>query len=843
MSTNDDLIKDILTKMFYDTSKTLNENSNKFDKTINEQVTKTANCTLEASNLYKQAYSKVDTLAYNRAYDKKVYNRKYFWCLKDKKNWYFVKTLDQSKPDSKQKIQNFQKWYLEFIEKKTIKNENELITTSLCSKPCKYSQAVDGVFGDNVKKLWSKYSSVYKVYNPKFNTSETFDWKKTQSDYKLKQYPELAKIFRFTTLNPSGWDYNSNLPKSITEKTSTYAKYKSDECPFYKGWDLLNETFPKPRKYTTEELSKLEYVTVDQDALSKIESEKQSREDIILQKSSIKSDRLGYDRYRPDPQGVGQTKAETDYERSQQEYSKKKSEIAGFLEGAKAWNKEYDRVVNELQDKCGRPMMFCDTSRKNANGEQINDNCVYISYSDVCRRAGGLWVYNSGTNNAWCGCRSMSSSGLTATNGTMIQFKGPKGSFTSTIKWSRSLEYQTPGTGLGDREEREKEHEFWMYLELGLTVAGFASGPFAPLFLGAASVVGFVDGIKYIQEGDTHMGVMMLSLSLLGVPEIASAFRLLKSEAKVVGLLNKYGKDGLQKLVKSGVEVPQLLGAAEKAELAILKDAAISSQRLLGKKVVEKMTKNVLSEIGETAIKNGWDLKDLTKIVWNFSEKQPTLKGILIYLGGVPYTIDQVYLAMYGNDLDRQRSGIATLFDYITKNPRATQEAINVAWLKLQAEIQKIAAESTQVDIVKLLADMLKTSKNGKIDTSMLESDESVLARLRQQGKLKSPQATPEDMELQNKEQEKLKRWEEQKSNCDKIESLKNLGWKEVDKTTFVKEKQKNVKDPNYPSENCKTFNCFEKLTCQDKQNYFIYNQPNQSGGMPIQTSIVDNPN
>ena len=40
------------------------------------------------------------------------------------------------------------------------------------------------------------------------------------------------------------------------------------------------------------------------------------------------------------------------------------------------------------------------------------------------------------------------------------------------------------------------------------------------------------------------------------------------------------------------------------------------------------------------------------------------MAGMIIKIGGVGYTVDQVYLAFYGNDEDRKYSTFADLFDY-----------------------------------------------------------------------------------------------------------------------------------------------------------------------------------
>jgi hypothetical protein len=754
------------------------------------------------------------------------------------------KVLGQTIPTSSLQIKNFQKWYLEQKEK-TKPNSKNLYTTKLCSSPCTKGQAIDGSWGKNTKSVWNTYGQEYKKNNQ--NWSVSISWSKEDQDAEnlLKQRSDLAKIFRFTTQNPSGWNMVDALPNAIDSNISTkYAKLDPKDCPFYYGWDLNQKIFPYPKKYTDAEL-KLLFDSTGGDEKYKEKLKEKAKSDKEFEENSMGStnmgalqtgetwrisDRLGYDRYTPDPLGQGETGFGKKVREHNDYWDKQLNDsINKIYHGSVEWNKLFDKVKSEINTKCGTPLKVCQSS-KSEDGAQ--NNCVYISYSDVCRNAGGLWVYEPKTNNAWCGCRSMMDKSLSitnSTNGDMIEFNGPNGKFVQTIAFGHILEYQTPGTGGKVKKEQEESHATLSKIELALSAIGFVAGPFAPLFFGAAAIVGLVDGAKYWSEGDTHMGLMMMSLSLLGASEIASAFKLAKAEISAIKLVSNYGDEGLKTLIKTFKSNPEILGTAEINAIKILKQATYTSQRILGKEMSKKMLNNFARNLPKVAKEQKWGWKQFTKIFWNFAESQPTLKGILIYIGGIPYTLDQIYLALYGNDLDRQRSGIGTLFDYLSKRPQEVQIALDKAFIDFQSQLVVESATIQKFeDMMKKLMD-----SSGNIDLNKLESDEEVLERLRKEGKVESgfDQKRYDDIV---KTRDEL----ENKTGCDRYNSLIDLGWSEITKMESTKEKSKGTPIENLESVNCNGI----KYLINKTKEYIekIYPKTN-TGQSPINNTMVSN--
>jgi hypothetical protein len=892
MKNADELLKRILLNMKYDPKMSLNENKIKIDNVLiveqGQQIPTTMN---QIMQFQTYIWKKVDKLpdpttitdktkkynsklcstpctVYNNKINGKIYsgaidgiwggNTKSLWGTyketykKYNPNWNKndVKTqetvLGQTIPTSNVQIKNFQKWFLDQKEKSKPNSKN-LYTTKLCSKPCVKGEAIDGIWGGNTKSLWNTYGDEYKKTNQNWSVSVSWTKEEQNSQILLKQRSDLAKIFRFTTQNPSGWNMVESIPKAIDSNISTkYAKLNPKDCPFFYGWELNQKLFPTPRKYTESEL-KLLFTSTGGDQKYKEKLKEKFIADKGFEESKIGktnvgaiqtgetwriSDNLGYDRYVPDPTGQGGTQLVRDTKSHNDYWDKQLNDSSNKIyDGAIEWNKLFDKVKSEINSKCSTPLKICQSTKDKNVGQT---NCVYISYSDVCRRAGGLWVYEPNTNNSWCGCRSMldsSLSNVSTNSGDMIEFDGPNGKFTSTIAFGDILEYQTPETGGKIKKEREESHQTMSNIELALTAVAFVSGPFAPLFFGIAAVVGFVDGVNYYNEGDPYMGTMMMALSVLGAADIGVAFKLAKAELSAIKLLSTYGDDGLRTLIKTFKSAPEILGATEINAIKTLKQATFTSQRILGKEMSKKMLGNFVRNLPNVAKEQKWGWKQFAKIFWEFSEHQPTLKGSLIYLGGVPYTIDQIYLALYGNDLDRQKSGIATLFDYISKRPQEVQEALDKAFIEFQNNLVVNEGEIENYENF-----MEKTmGPSGILDLSKLKSDEEVLERFRKEGKI----VTGFDQQRYD-ELIKTRDELESKIGCDRLKSLIELGWVEISKIETTKEKSKGT-----PVEYLETVDCGGTKYLINKSNDYIekLHPKTNTGQPPVNKSILDTTN
>ena len=100
------------------------------------------------------------------------------WC--SEKNWANIWLNGVEVPVlSTNHVKSFQNYIFQTIEKFKIE-AGKTYNTMLCSvKPCTYTAAVDGNWGDLTIKLWEKYGENYKLVNPKWNDKNvSYDPKK-----------------------------------------------------------------------------------------------------------------------------------------------------------------------------------------------------------------------------------------------------------------------------------------------------------------------------------------------------------------------------------------------------------------------------------------------------------------------------------------------------------------------------------------------------------------------------------------------------------------------------------------------------------------------------------------
>jgi hypothetical protein len=323
------------------------------------------------------------------------------------------------------------------------------------------------------------------------------------------------------------------------------------------------------------------------------------------------------------------------------------------------------------------------------NADDEAENPVYISYSDICYYAGGLWVWNAGEGpNAYCGCRYMNrKNGLVGEQ--IFSVKGPNGQdLTVQIDFRSSMEYQTPG-GKKDNEEYQAIHDVLTVVELGLIAVSFVAGPAAPLFIGVSALVGVADSAIYFQQGDKYMGIMMMAISMLGIDDVVSLVKYAAAKTTIKTL----GKEGIQAIAKKQL-AKEVLSESEELAVREIQTAVYQSQNGLNSSMkLAMMDEFVTTGVYSTAIKNNWGWDKFFEMYYKINKKLlnlPSFTMMTIKIGGIAYTVDQVYLAFYGNDEDRKYSSFGQLFDYFKNASEAEkmQEA-QKQFEKMQKEIAK----------------------------------------------------------------------------------------------------------------------------------------------------------
>jgi hypothetical protein len=596
--------------------------------------------TITAWDKYKQKY--------------KAFNPK--WWVDDGKTG--AELSGQQIPVTTLQTKNFQKWYLEQIEKSK-PNLKGLYTTKLCKTPCTYNQAVDGVFGSigsNTRTLWDTYKDSYMKSNPNWYAEVDFDQNVVRSQEKIMK---IQKTFIFTKKNPSGYNGTSTLtdiPKWIVANKNTLFKFDEESATKMAnnyGWDINPKLFPPPKEYSQSDFD----LFMADDAPEKLKQINNERQDWYSYLEQNKSDRLGaggtFEKQTSVMTGIptrGQRYEENWEQRTRQ--AKGPQYVAG-----ETWNTDFRIVKRVINEKCKRPLMVTGI------GDEDAENPLYISYSDICTYAGGLWVWNAGEGpNAYCGCRFMDrKNGLIGEQ--LFTVKGPNGQdMTVQIDFRSAMEYQTPG-GKKDNEEYQAIHDVLTVVELGLIAVSFVAGPAAPLFIGVSALVGVADSAIYFQQGDKYMGIMMMAISMLGIDDVVSLVKYAAAKTTIKTL----GKEGIQAIAKKQL-AKEVLSESEERAVKEIQTAVYQSQNGLNSSMkLNMMDEFVTTGVYSTAINNSWGWSRFFDMYYKINKRLlsvPSMTFMVIKIGGVAYTVDQVYLAFYGNDEDRKYSSFSQLFDY-----------------------------------------------------------------------------------------------------------------------------------------------------------------------------------
>ena len=802
----------------------------------------------------------------------------------------------QQIPITSLQTKNFQKWYLEQIEKSK-KNTTGLYITKLCNSPCTYNQAVDGIFGSvgsKTRTLWGTYKNSYMNSNPNWYADVDYDQNVVRSQEKVMK---IQNTFVFTKEDPSGYDGRSavtNISSWIVKNATTLFKF--DEASATKmytnyGWNQNPKLFPTPKEY-----SQLDFDLFMPDngkaELEKIEQEKQRRN---YELSTNPSDRLG-------PGGTFELEQSrisgipTSGERAAENWNQRTKKAKGpqYVAG-EVWNTDLKYVKSVINEKCRRPLEISD------NDEDGGRSVVYISYSDICLYAGGLWVWNAGEGpNAYCGCRYMTrKNGLSGEQLFMVKNRNNQ-NITVQIDFRSAMEYQTPG-GKKDNEKYEVIHDVLTVVELSLLAVSFVAGPYAPLFVGASAIVGIADSAVYFQQGDKYMGIMMVAISMIGIDDVVTLVKYVAAKTTIKTL----GKEGIQAIAKKQL-AKEVLSESDKLAIKAIQTGVSESQIPLKSSMkLKMMTEFLTTGMYSTAVKNGWGWEKFFNMYYKLNKKlwnTPSIVFMVIKIGGVAYTVDQVYLAYYGNDEDRKYSSFAQLFDYFknAKEAEKMAEALK-AFETMQKDMAKNIKKYLNPEIIdkaleldynavepldKVLAfyksrhnartqkntpEKEKIQKSHKFTQSPplseVESGESVLSWgisgdsvteiqnfLKEKGyeieptgifdwdtefiisSFQSKNGLNQNGVMDNQTLFKLKQKESSENCTEKINSMKSSGWVEITKIDYFKK-----------LESTENIEKSEKIDCNGTIKYLfnsgqINQQPRYAGEAPILKTIVDNP-
>jgi hypothetical protein len=186
------------------------------------------------------------------------------------------------------------------------------------------------------------------------------------------------------------------------------------------------------------------------------------------------------------------------------------------------------------------------------------------------------------------------------------------------------------------------KHDWLTFVDIISGVLGMFPTPAAPIFLGVSLAACHADGALYFAENDPYMGGLILSFCLIPLGEF---IRYVPGAKNIISKGKQYCIDLLKKA--KSLSGKKVLDAAEKkivqeAELLIKEISKKSDEiaKLTQKYFVSRVISNIIKTGGK--LLHGTALL-LSKMSWAIGKP-------IIQLGGIYYTYDEIYLAMYATD-------------------------------------------------------------------------------------------------------------------------------------------------------------------------------------------------
>ena len=458
--------------------------------------------TIKLWNTYKESYKK-----FNRS-----------WDYDDSKT--DSKVLGIDRPVTPLQTKNFQKWYLQKVEKlcpyypdspmfKQLgckigpDRTDRKFKTALCGgNRCDEKTAVDGSGmeneNSNTRKLWEVYKNQYKKDNPSWFEEKSWDlgvkWDEDREKEKKQKNININTLPKFW-MDPSGWDgvkgrYSDNPAYSKINDTKYWKTSKADANIHYAsfGWTSLPNLYPTPRKYTLKEVNSILpngfEIDIDGNMVKK-------GQDLYLWESN-----------NADVIAKKMIQFNKDFENQESDILNYCSPLKGFT----------------AQSTQG-------TTYKTQKGNVINEKPgkvdFWISSDNACLYAGGSWVYNFGGKKS-CGCRDRTAPYLDVTSLNEVNINGfvtksvtlPKITKTFNFKAENDFQWNEP------TDYARIINDVIPYIAIPLAVFG------GPLGLGLIELeavllaLDMTDAAAYMVRGDMYGAGLALTFGVIGAPKI-----------------------------------------------------------------------------------------------------------------------------------------------------------------------------------------------------------------------------------------------------------------------------------------------------------------------------------
>jgi hypothetical protein len=219
----------------------------------------------------------------------------------------------------------------------------------------------------------------------------------------------------------------------------------------------------------------------------------------------------------------------------------------------------------------------------------------------------------------------------------------------------------------------------------------FIPSPLSPFLFGVSTAAGLADAGVYFAEGDKYMGTMMLCLEIIPGGEFIKVFKKGKNVSKVISEVPELAQYDAKNVIRQGVKNELQDEGQKKLYKAIEKDLKEGLDKTVIDATQKTIKKNIKTGLKTTFTNMGGGLKaffNVLSICWNAMGMLPQM---FIKIGGTMWTADQLYLAVYGRDEDRQKSDIRRLY-YILKGNQMLPEEVREKELndRLISQIEKV---------------------------------------------------------------------------------------------------------------------------------------------------------
>lgn len=269
-------------------------------------------------------------------------------------------------------------------------------------------------------------------------------------------------------------------------------------------------------------------------------------------------------------------------------------------------------------------------------------------------------------------------------------------------------------------------HDWLTFVDITSGLLGSIPTPASGVLLGISAAACLADGGLYLYEDDPYMGGLILSFCLIPLGELSL---ILPRSQRILAKGKKHAIDTIKKAKELAKK--RTLTTAEKA---IVKEAAELMTELQenATKLAKLTQKNFATKFITNVIKKGG--KALLGTVLLLSKMSWFVGKPVVQLGGIYYTYDEIYLALYGTDEQkmqlRNNSGFQQLVRFLKllSNQELVEKDAEKIMEQNAGQIEQHADEIVVID----------NEKKGKVLEEINQRTTEFLKK-QQEEKIKSP--------------------------------------------------------------------------------------------------------